>query len=89
MPMKKSNKITSMILIILVIIFILILYLNTDFFNSSSPETKRLASIQIREYNGSRLSSINDFRENSIKGPQHINISNYHLKILQRENSRG
>lgn len=36
---------------------------------------------EIREYEGEKLSSINDFRENSIKGPQQVDISTYHLKI--------
>ncbi len=36
---------------------------------------------EIREYQGQALSSVNDFRENSIHGPQTINISDYRLKI--------
>jgi DMSO/TMAO reductase YedYZ molybdopterin-dependent catalytic subunit len=43
--------------------------------------TVKLASVEVREYNGTRLSSVNDFRENSIDGPQYINISDYHLEI--------
>jgi DMSO/TMAO reductase YedYZ molybdopterin-dependent catalytic subunit len=37
--------------------------------------------VEIRDYQGVRLSSINDFRENSIKGPQKINITNYKIEI--------
>jgi DMSO/TMAO reductase YedYZ molybdopterin-dependent catalytic subunit len=37
--------------------------------------------VEIREYEGERLSSINDFRENSIEGPQHIDKESYVLKI--------
>jgi DMSO/TMAO reductase YedYZ molybdopterin-dependent catalytic subunit len=36
---------------------------------------------EIRNYNGQNLSSISDFRENSIKGPQHINNTTYRLRI--------
>jgi DMSO/TMAO reductase YedYZ molybdopterin-dependent catalytic subunit len=36
---------------------------------------------QIREYEGQDLSSISDFRENSIKGPQHIDENTYRLTI--------
>lgn len=36
---------------------------------------------EIREYEGEKLSSISDFRENSIKGPQYVNISTYRLII--------
>ena len=40
-----------------------------------------LDSVEIRDYKGEKLSSINDFRENSIKGPQYIDRENYTLKI--------
>ncbi len=43
--------------------------------------TKELESVEIREYEGERLSSIADFRETSIKGPQHIDIESYRLEI--------
>jgi len=43
--------------------------------------TNRLQSVEIKEYQGEKLSSINDFRENSIKGPQHVDVDNYRLKI--------
>jgi DMSO/TMAO reductase YedYZ molybdopterin-dependent catalytic subunit len=37
--------------------------------------------IEIKEYEGKDLSSVNDFRENSIKGVQYIDIDNYQLKV--------
>jgi DMSO/TMAO reductase YedYZ molybdopterin-dependent catalytic subunit len=40
-----------------------------------------LNSAEVREYQGEDLSSINDFRENSIKGPQHVDIEDYQLQI--------
>ncbi|MBW2977955.1 molybdopterin-dependent oxidoreductase [Candidatus Woesearchaeota archaeon] len=40
-----------------------------------------LDGVEIRNYEGKNLSSVNDFRENSIKGPQHINKEDYKLKI--------
>jgi len=40
-----------------------------------------LPSVEIREYEGVNLSSIADFRENSIKGPQYIDLDNYRLKV--------
>jgi DMSO/TMAO reductase YedYZ molybdopterin-dependent catalytic subunit len=46
-----------------------------------SAETKQLAAVQIRSYEGKDLSSINDFHENSILGPQHINGSDYRLTV--------
>ncbi|MBN1357492.1 molybdopterin-dependent oxidoreductase [Candidatus Bathyarchaeota archaeon] len=36
---------------------------------------------EIREYEGQDLSSIGDFRENAISGTQHLNVSNYRLRI--------
>ena len=37
--------------------------------------------VEIREYEGQDLSSINAFRENSIKGPQYIDTENYSLTV--------
>ncbi|MFB0502704.1 MAG: molybdopterin-dependent oxidoreductase [Candidatus Bathyarchaeia archaeon] len=47
--------------------------------NDNTDET--LDSVEIRDYQGQKLSSMNDFRENSIKGPQHIDEENYRLVI--------
>ena len=38
-------------------------------------------TIEIKEYQGENLSSINDFRENSIAGPQYIDKEKYRLTI--------
>jgi DMSO/TMAO reductase YedYZ molybdopterin-dependent catalytic subunit len=40
-----------------------------------------LPAVEIRTYQGEDLSSVNDFRENSIKGPQYINESAYRLTV--------
>jgi DMSO/TMAO reductase YedYZ molybdopterin-dependent catalytic subunit len=40
-----------------------------------------LKPVEIREYEGQKLSSVNDFRENSIKGPQSVDIGSYQLKV--------
>jgi len=40
-----------------------------------------LPGTEVRAYEGKDLSSINDFRENSIRGPQHVNISEYRLTV--------
>jgi DMSO/TMAO reductase YedYZ molybdopterin-dependent catalytic subunit len=44
-------------------------------------KTDELKPVEVRDYQGEKLSSINDFRENSIKGPQHVDIEGYRLKI--------
>ena len=47
--------------------------------SGSSPVV--LPGVEIREYQGQNLSSINDFEDNSIAGTQHINAGDYQLKI--------
>jgi DMSO/TMAO reductase YedYZ molybdopterin-dependent catalytic subunit len=47
--------------------------------NLAPSETNTLSSVEIKEYQGQKLGSIDDFRENSIKGPQYIDISTYRL----------
>lgn len=47
----------------------------------SDSKIRELAKVEVREYKGEKLSSIEDFRENSIKGPQYVNSSMYRLKI--------
>jgi DMSO/TMAO reductase YedYZ molybdopterin-dependent catalytic subunit len=46
-----------------------------------TSESTSLENVEIREYEGQDLSSINDFRENSIKGPQYINVEDYVLTV--------
>ncbi len=46
-----------------------------------SDSLKELAATEVTEYEGKDLSSMLDFRENSIKGPQYIEIDSYTLKI--------
>jgi len=44
-------------------------------------EPGNLDAIEIRDYQGENLSSIKDFRENSIKGPQYVDPERYDLKV--------
>jgi DMSO/TMAO reductase YedYZ molybdopterin-dependent catalytic subunit len=46
-----------------------------------SGGTTSLPAVEIRSYQGKDLSSVNDFRENSIKGPQQVNITDYRLTV--------
>ena len=64
----------------LLVIFLVALGVGV-YFNSQLPNDD-LDVIEIREYEGKDLSSINTFRENSIKGPQYIDETNYSLSIL-------
>lgn len=40
-----------------------------------------LSAVEVRSYQGEDLSSITAFRENSIKGPQHISEQDYRLTV--------
>jgi hypothetical protein len=45
------------------------------------PEPIELSGVEVREYKGEKLSSVNDFRENSIKGPQQVDVNAYTLTL--------
>lgn len=47
----------------------------------ATGQTNTLNAVEIRDYEGEKLGSINDFRENSISGPQYVNISTYKLAV--------
>jgi DMSO/TMAO reductase YedYZ molybdopterin-dependent catalytic subunit len=42
---------------------------------------KTLKSTEIQDYEGEKLSKVTVFRENSIRGPQQVDINNYRLQI--------
>jgi DMSO/TMAO reductase YedYZ molybdopterin-dependent catalytic subunit len=44
-----------------------------------TPE--ELTPVEISEYEGEKLSSTDDFRENSILGPQRVNMEDYQLQV--------
>ncbi len=50
-------------------------------FGPFNNKVTQLGGIEVREYQGQDLSSVNDFRENSIKGPQYVDIADYQLNI--------
>ena len=63
------------------LILIIILLLTLTSLTGCYTEELELDAVEIREYQGEKLNSINDFRENSIKGPQYIDQKNYTLTI--------
>lgn len=58
-----------------------ILFLKGSAGNDNTSNLAELQAVEIKEYEGADLSSITDFRENSIKGPQLIDIDSYVLKV--------
>lgn len=61
------------------LIAILVIWMPSGSTVSSAPSA--LAAVEVRSYEGKDLSSINDFRENSIAGPQQVDIRNYRLTV--------
>jgi DMSO/TMAO reductase YedYZ molybdopterin-dependent catalytic subunit len=49
--------------------------------DGTMDKTNELKPVEVRDYQGEKLSSLNDFRENSIKGPQQVDIESYKLKV--------
>lgn len=49
--------------------------------DTEPSEVTELADVEITEYEGERLDSSADFRENSIKGPQDVDIATYELDV--------
>jgi len=76
--MKKTNII---IYTFLSVVFMAVFYYIYSITPKTSDNIKKLQDVEVREYQGKNLSSIGDFRENSIKGPQYINIKDYKLEI--------
>jgi DMSO/TMAO reductase YedYZ molybdopterin-dependent catalytic subunit len=62
----------------IVVIMLLAIVISLGLLPSS---TIPLDSVEVTEYQGQQLSSVNDFHENSIKGPQYVNITSYHLEV--------
>ena len=80
--MKSFNQYSKRIQNIIFLIIILILALPLNIFaEQSNSQATQLESVEIREYQGERLSSLNDFNENAIKGTQKVDISEYGLEI--------
>ena len=70
---------------LMLVLTAVVLLVSLSFFLLDSRDQKKdvieLESQEIREYQGKDLSSINDFRENSIKGPQYVDLEEYALTI--------
>ena len=78
MNMRKAITGRHILFVILPLALVAIIALGV---NTGCCETEGLAPVEVREYEGVDLSSINAFRENSIKGPQEIDVESYTLRI--------
>ncbi len=79
---RIETKITVSNAIILVV-FLLLILASVLACAGDKPvsEAGKLQPVEIREYQGEKLSSINEFRENSIEGPKYLDVEKYRLKI--------
>ena len=74
---RLSRKNYNNFLARLVIMFIMVALALTIILSQNG----RVDYAEINEYQGENLGSVNDFRENSIKGPQYVDIENYSLVV--------
>lgn len=79
-----NSRTTAIILIASVIVFAGVLFIFTGPVGRTGIPyggPNALPGVEVRSYQGKDLSSINDFRENSIKGPQYVNSTDYRLTL--------
>ena len=76
--MRKAIAGRHILFVVLSVVLVAIIAFGV---NTGCCQTEGLAPVEVREYEGVDLSSINAFRENSIKGPQEIDVESYTLRI--------
>jgi len=67
----------------IVIAIVLVAAISATGFNLylSDLKANQLDPVEVAEYQGERLGSISDFRENSIRGPQYVDTGAYRLSV--------
>jgi DMSO/TMAO reductase YedYZ molybdopterin-dependent catalytic subunit len=78
MTMRKAMISRGILFLVISMILIATLGCGVDM---DIDETEELEPVEIREYEGVEHSSINAFRENSIRGPQEVDVKDYMLRI--------
>lgn len=81
---KRLKNSPIKLLFVCIIAIVVIGFVGSRYINL---QTDTIDVIEIQEYQGTNLSSINDFRENSILGPQYVNNETYQLSITGLVNS--
>jgi DMSO/TMAO reductase YedYZ molybdopterin-dependent catalytic subunit len=79
--MEKPKNLQKIISAVLIAMLLMLAFVTVYYGNQMANQPPTLYPGEIRNYQGENLSSIADFRENSIKGSQNINTSNYRLQI--------
>lgn len=62
-------------------VLIIVLSLAACARKTGATDWSALQLIEVKEYQGENLSSVTDFRENSITGPQYVDINTYKLRV--------
>jgi DMSO/TMAO reductase YedYZ molybdopterin-dependent catalytic subunit len=85
----KSGQILLVIAGLIIIAVIVIIFIGIPSARPGPPpgEPAVLPAVEVRSYQGKDLSSVNDFHENSIKGPQYVNISDYRMTVTGLTNT--
>ena len=73
--------------ILLIILVTAIIFVGVMVWWLQANETNEYEHVEVREYEGQDLSSISNFRENSIKGPQYVDNETYRLTVTGLVNS--
>jgi DMSO/TMAO reductase YedYZ molybdopterin-dependent catalytic subunit len=74
-------KIKPVVVLTSVAVIIIAFVVSMVIFGPGNDKIEELEGTEVREYQGENLSSINDFRENSIKGPQYVDVESYRLRV--------
>lgn len=78
---KKYLKILISLFFVSFIVFLIWLANEKYDFIIRTEDTVVSDFVEINDYQGENFSDFSDFRENSIKGPQYVDINNYKLEI--------
>jgi DMSO/TMAO reductase YedYZ molybdopterin-dependent catalytic subunit len=79
--MARAPTIFLFLMILVIVIAALYLSGMGNLPGLTEKNVTSLTPIEVREYQGESLSSIADFRENSIRGPQYIDTEAYRLNV--------
>jgi DMSO/TMAO reductase YedYZ molybdopterin-dependent catalytic subunit len=75
------KKLFSGVVVVFTISAILLTLVGCGVEKTMNNRTDELKPVEVKDYEGEKLSSINDFSENSIKGPQHVDKEKYRFSI--------
>jgi DMSO/TMAO reductase YedYZ molybdopterin-dependent catalytic subunit len=78
--MPRPSTITTLIFLVIILAAVLFLF-DILVFQGTEENITPLTAVEVRQYQGEPLSSIADFRENSIKGPQYLEHETYRLNV--------